>query len=69
MLLLTKSVCLKTSFFKEGTFSGIKRRTTSVKDEIISLLPDLPSSYDEYLHKDHSHIISVITPLYSPNVF
>ena len=52
-------MCLKTSLFKEGTFPGIKRRTASVKDEIISLLPDLPSSYDEYLHKEGALVLDL----------
>jgi hypothetical protein len=57
--LLTKSECLKNSLFKEGTFPGIKRRTASVKDEIISLFPNLPSSYDEYLHKEGALVLDL----------
>jgi hypothetical protein len=38
---------LQSSFFTEGAFPRTKGRATSIKNNIISLLPNLPSSNDK----------------------
>jgi hypothetical protein len=43
---------LQSSSFIEGAFPRTNRWATSIKNKIISLLPNLPSGNDESLHKE-----------------
>jgi hypothetical protein len=43
---------LQSSFFTERAFPRTKGWATSIKNKIISLLPNLPSGNDESLHKE-----------------
>ena len=42
---------LKPSFFTEGDLPRDKRRPTPIKDEVVSLLPNLPCRNGEELHE------------------
>jgi len=42
---------LKPSFFTEGVLPRDKRRPTPIKDEVVSLLPNLPCRNGEELHE------------------
>jgi hypothetical protein len=39
-------------FFQETLLPIVKGRTTTIKDEVIPLLPNLLGSYDENLHEE-----------------
>jgi len=47
----TKSTSLQSGLFTEEVLPRLQGRTAPVKDEVVSLLPNLPSSNDEDLHK------------------
>jgi len=47
----TKSTSLQSGLFTEEALPRLQGRTAPVKDEVVSLLPNLPSSNDEDLHK------------------
>ena len=47
----TKSTSLQSGLFTKKALPRLQGRTAPVKDEIVSLLPNLPSSNDEDLHK------------------
>jgi hypothetical protein len=51
-ILFRKAVSLQKSFDTEFFFPSNERLLPSVKDKIVSLLPDLPSCYDKDLHKE-----------------
>ena len=51
MLYNIEPMSLKPSFFTEGALPRDKRRPTPIKDEVISLLPNLPCRNDEELHE------------------
>jgi hypothetical protein len=46
----TKSTSLQSGLFTEEALPRLQGRTAPVKDEVVSLLPNLPSSNDD-LHK------------------
>jgi hypothetical protein len=48
----TKSTSLQSGLFTEEAHPRLQGRTTPVKDEVVSLLPNLLSSNDEDLHKE-----------------
>jgi len=43
---------LKFGLFTEEVFPRRERRPASIKNEVVSLLPDMPSSNDEGLHEE-----------------
>jgi hypothetical protein len=43
---------LQLGFFQETLLPIVKGRATTIKDEVIPLLPNLPGSYDENLHEE-----------------
>jgi len=71
----TKSTSLQPGLFTEETLPRLQGRMTPIKDEVVSLLPNLPSSNDEYLHEGvvkllfclfhHLEAISCIVPVNS----
>jgi len=60
-------VGLQSSFFTEGDFPRTKGWATSIKNKIISLLPNLPSGNDESLHKEGVLILK-LSVLHSENM-
>jgi len=43
---------LKFGLFTEEVFPRMERRPASIKNEVVSLLPDMPSSNDEGPHEE-----------------
>ena len=47
MFVFTKSASLQSGLFTKEALPRLQGRTAPVKDEVVSLLPNLPSSNDE----------------------
>jgi hypothetical protein len=52
MFVISHSKSLKFGLFTEQVFPRRERRPASIKNEVVSLLPDMPSNHDEGLHEE-----------------